>query len=312
MRILVTGASGFTGSWMLQHLSNLVQTDLEIIALVNSKIPSDTEKNGITYIKGDLLDFVNLKRHISSLIPDRVIHLAGLNRGTLYELLNTNVVGTKNLLDVLQSINDKCRVLVISSSSGYGYAGDHPISETSPLMPLSEYGISKMGQDVLCEMFYKNKGTHVAIARPFNLVGPGLSSLFVCGGIIRQVIEIEKGKKQFIDLLEIASCRDFIDVRDAVAAYWSLLSHPEFEHMCIGKAFNVGSGNAHTISSVIESIEEITGEKYIVHLASKLAYISIPTQRSDNTHIHKTTGWSPKIPLKKSLRDMLEVARKNS
>jgi GDP-4-dehydro-6-deoxy-D-mannose reductase len=158
-------------------------------------------------------------------------------------------------------------------------------------------------------MFHQVKGTHVAMIRPFNLVGPGQSASFVCGGIIQQAIQIEQGKKEFIDLLEITSCRDFIDVRDAVAAYWTLLSHPDFEQVCSGKAFNIGSGQSYSISDVIECIEEITGKNYAVHLSEQCPRIPIPTQRSDNTRIREITGWSPEIELKKSLSDMLDAAR---
>ena len=133
----------------------------------------------------------------------------------------------------------------------------------------------------------------------------GQSSSFVCGRIISQIIQIRKGEREGIDLAEVISNRDFIDVRDAVAGYYTILSHPEFEEACAGKSFNIGSGKASKISQIIEYLEGITGEKFSVYLPDNVPRIQIPTQKSDISRIQKISGWSPKIPLVNSLRDML-------
>jgi GDP-4-dehydro-6-deoxy-D-mannose reductase len=223
----------------------------------------------------------------------------------LADLLKTNVVGTKNLLDMVLIGNAQCRILIISSSAVYGNAGNLPISEEIPCKPLSEYGISKTAQEILCSMYHRVRGAHIAVARPFNLIGPGQSSSFVCGRIISQLYQIQRGEREVIDLSEIISSRDFIDVRDTVAGYWSLVSHLKFEEICAGKSFNIGSGKTPKISQVIEYIEEITEEKYSVHLPDSPAQIQIHAQQADISRIQKITHWSPKISLKDSLRDML-------
>ncbi len=307
MKVLITGASGFTGKWMLRYIRRIAPQETELTCLVNSSIDLGIDSANINVIKGNLLKRDQFEACFSSVCPARVIHLAGLNQGTLSELLETNVVGTKNLLDTVLVTNPQCRILVISSSAVYGNAGNLPISEEIPCKPLSEYGISKTAQEILCRMYHQVHGAHIAVARPFNLLGPGQSSSFVCGRIISQVIQIRQGVKKGIDLSEIISGRDFIDVRDAVAGYWSLLTHPKFEQICTGKSFNIGSGKTCKISQVIEYIEEITGEKYSVHLPSSSYQTRIPTQQADISCIQKITNWSPKIPLKDSLRDMLNA-----
>jgi len=305
MNVLITGASGFTGKWLLHYLQRNAPQGTEITGLVNSNTHLGIDSPNITIIKSDLLKFDQVESRISSLHPDLVVHLAGLNHGTLSNLLETNVVGTKNLLDTLLVSNSGCRILIVSSSAVYGDAGYLPISEEVPCKPLSEYGISKTAQEILCAMYHQIHGAHIAVVRPFNLVGPGQSSSFVCGRIISQIHQIRKGDKENIDLSDISSSRDFIDVRDAVAGYWSILSHPNFEQICDGKFFNIGSGKAYMISQVIEYIEEIMAKKYSVHLQSHQSQIQIPTQQADISHIHKITNWSPKISLIDSLRDML-------
>jgi nucleoside-diphosphate-sugar epimerase len=305
MKVLITGASGFTGKWMLRYIQGIAPQETELTGLVNSRMDVGIDSANINILKGNLLKRDQLEASISSVCPDRVFHLAGLNHGALSDLLETNVVGTKNLLDTVLERNTQCRILVISSSAVYGNAGNLPISEESPYKPLSEYGISKTAQEILCSMYHQVRGAHIAVARPFNLVGPGQSSSFVCGRIISQVHQIRKGVKKGIDLSEIISGRDFIDVRDTVAGYWSLLTHPKFEQICAGKSFNIGSGKTYKISQVIEYIEEITGEKYSVYSPGSPSQIQIPTQQADISRIQEITNWSPKIPLKDSLRDML-------
>ena len=305
MKVLITGASGFTGKWMLRYLQKFSPQETELTGLVHSCLHPGIDRTGINVIKGDLLKPDQIEACISSVSPDRVIHLAGLNQGNLRELLEINVVGTKNLLDALMATKAECRILIVSSSAVYGNAGHLPISEEMPCKPLSEYGISKTAQETLCSMYHQIRGSPIAIARPFNLVGPGQSSSFVCGRIISQIIQIRKGERTGINLAEIISSRDFIDVRDAVAGYWVILSHPEFEQVCAGKSFNIGSGKASKISQVIEYLEVITGEKFSVHLPDSAPQIRIPTQQSDISRIQKISNWSPKIPLMNSLRDML-------
>ena len=305
MKILITGASGFTGKWLLHYLQRNAPQGTEITGLVNSNTNHSIESANISIIKCNLLKRDWLKSCISPLRPDMIIHLAGLNHGTLSNLLETNVVGTKNLLDTVLMNNSECRILIISSGAVYGNAGSLPISEKMPCKPLTDYGISKTAQEIVCSVYQKIQGAHIAVVRPFNLVGPGQSSSFVCGRIISQVHQIHTGERETIDLADTSSSRDFIDVRDAVAGYWSILSHPNFEKKCAGKSFNIGSGKAYRISQVIDYVEEIMGETFSLKLPGSPSHIQVPFQRADISRIHKITGWSAKIPLKDSLRDML-------
>ena len=203
----------------------------------------------------------------------------------------------------------RCRILVTSSSAVYGYQGASPLTEANPFQPLTEYGVAKAGQEILAQMHDRARRSHVTIARPFNLVGPGQTAAFLCGKIVRQVVEFGQGKRNTLDLFETQSCRDFIDVRDVVRAYWALIAHPFFLEDCAGKAFNIGSGRLYAISEVITTLEEVTGNKYPVRCPAAPAQVSIPSQQSDNSRIHAATGWTPAISLRDSLRDMLEAAR---
>jgi GDP-4-dehydro-6-deoxy-D-mannose reductase len=308
MKVLVTGASGFTGGFMMAFLT--LQQGVEPIGLVRSRSPSLFLHPRVTYETADLLDNDHLCGKISSICPDAIIHLAGLTHGSPDDLTATNVAGTNNLLDAGFAANPACRILVVSSSAVYGYAGDEPILESAPLKPLSDYGRSKVGQETLALAYGNTNDADIAVARPFNLAGPGQPGTFVSGRIIDQVIGIERGARTGLELLETQSFRDFIDVRDVVKGYFALLTHPDFSGDCAGRAFNLGSGRAYSIAELIKKIEEITEAHYSICLPQTPPPIPLPTQQSDNTRITTKTGWKPEIALEKTLRDMLEFARK--
>jgi nucleoside-diphosphate-sugar epimerase len=307
MRVLVTGASGFTGARMMQFLSE--QEGVTVTGLMRKTPATPSPGPRVSYVMGDLLDRDPLISTVAGVRPDAIIHLGGLTRGTIDALIRANVVGTKNLLDAGFAANPECRMLVVSSSAVYGYAGTAPIAESVPLRPLSEYGISKMAQDAYALMFHELNDAHVSVARPFNLAGPGQPESFICGRIVKQVIEIRLKKRSTLELQETMSSRDLIDVRDVVRGYWALISRPDFSRDCAGVAFNIGSGNASPLSEIITLMEEITGSHYEVTYPATRPRIPIPSQQSDNMRITTLTGWRPEISLKETLVDMLAAVR---
>jgi len=300
MRLLVTGASGFTGMALIRSL--ITDKYIKITGITRG---TNTQATGVTWITADLLDRDRLFELVASARPEAVIHLAGLNHGTPANLIETNICGTQNIIDATVRANPECRILVTSSSAVYGYQGTSPINEESPFQPLTEYGAAKAGLEILARMYHHARGNHVTIARPFNLVGPGQTDSFICGKIVRQVVECEQGKRDALDLFEMQSCRDFIDVRDVVRAYWALITHPRFVEECAGNVFNIGSGRPCAITEVITTLEKINGKMYPVRLPVTPSYSSIPSQQSDNTRISRVTGWAPRISMEKTLRDML-------
>lgn len=306
MRVLVTGAAGFTGTWMMQFLSH--EEGVELTGLVRKPSQKSLLPQA-SCIVADLLEREQLITSVHEICPDAIIHLGGLTHGDLSNLLLTNVVGTQNILDAGYKANPECRMLVVSSSAVYGYPGTAPITEPTPLQPLSEYGISKMAQEALALMHHAQGGALISVARPFNLAGPGQPPSFICGRLVHQVTDIGHRKKAALELLGTSSSRDLVDVRDVVRGYWALVSHPDFPGKCNGKAFNLGSGNAYPVSTIIAMIEEITNRHYDVNLPDVISPTAIPSQQSDNSRITALTGWQPEIPLEKTLRDMLAAAR---
>lgn len=307
MTVLVTGATGFSGRALLQFLDTLGRNDIAGIART---VPSEGKvDNQARLIACDITDRLRVTEVMQEIRPDYCIHLAGLTRGEPFDLFRANITGTENLLDAVVTACPACRVLVISSSAVYGYAGNDPIGEDTPVKSLGDYGASKAAQEKVALDRYEKRGMQVAIARPFNLVGPGQPDSFLCGRIVRQVIEIERGERENLELLETRSYRDFIDVRDAVRAYSAIVLHQDFERACASKIFNVASGAATPVSRVIELAEEITGRTFVVELPEDPPVVAIPFQLGDISQIKRVIGWKPEISLKKTLEDMIEEER---
>lgn len=305
MRVFVTGASGFSGRHMIRHLSSLPGERPEIFGGYRSS--PHPPLDGAIPVEADLMSRDQTTRAVRDVAPDLVIHLAGLNRGSLQELLEVNVIGTEHLLDAVRDEAPCARTLVIGSSAEYGYAGEGPVPETAPLRPVGPYGISKAAEELLALKYHRVHNLSVAVAIPFNLVGPGLPESFVCSRIIGQAIEIMAGERCVIDLARVDSRRDFVDVRDAVAAYWQLLTIEGFDEQCAGKKFNIGSGADRSIEEVVNFVRQIIGDNYAVNLPAFSPPEHIPTQIADITRIHDLAGWTPRYTLERSIRDMLEV-----
>jgi GDP-4-dehydro-6-deoxy-D-mannose reductase len=144
-------------------------------------------------------------------------------------------------------------------------------------------------------------GFAVDVARPFNLIGPGLPDHLVAGSLVRQFVEAGSGP---VRVGNTHTARDFVDVRDAVRAYWQLAAR-EGE----GGIFNVCSGTPTTIGSLMQLLQQVAGRETRVETDPGRVRGDDPVEVFGAPEkLHAATGWKPAIPLARSLRDMLEPA----
>lgn len=303
MKLLITGASGFTGRHLLRELDQEFETPLDVFSLYQSHEPEVVRNS--TNLQCDLTDYRQISGIAEEIRPDLIIHLAAQNRGQLEELLIQNVVSTGNLFEAVHQAGLSTRVLAVGSSAEYGYQGDAPINETAPLRPMSMYGISKAAASHLVLFYHRKYQIPAAIVRPFNLIGPGQSDAYFIGKLLGQMQQYDRGEIDQIQLKNADSERDFIDVRDAVKAYLAVLLHPDFDAFCSGKVFNAGSGRSTSVLEVFRLVKEISGKEYPFDKAQSSEKEMIPVQICDNSNINAVTTWKPEIALRKSLRDMI-------
>lgn len=307
-KALVTGINGFAGT----HLNNLLlQKGYEVVGTVK---PNNDHVNDPTFLQVDIQDFEGVKNAIGKTSPDFIFHLAALTSPAMSfknpaDTLTSNIGGQLNILEAvkqLELVNTK--VLVVSSAEVYGDAESHdlPLTELSPLKPLSPYAVSKVAQDFLGYQYFRSQNVKAVIVRPFNNIGPNQGPFFVIPSFAKQIAEIEKGKKEAIlKVGNLEAKRDFTDVRDVVRAYELLLSQGE-----PGQVYNIGCGRSYRIQEILDIFLKLTDANIIVEKDSSLMRPGdIPELRCDYNKLHRATGWKPEIDIEKSLKDTLDYWR---
>lgn len=302
MRALVTGGAGFVG----RHLVALLADKGCRVVSLDRRSPPPTGADGIAV---DLADAPAVERAIGESAPDLVFHLAARTpanapESTPAEWLGGDPVSTFHLLEAVRTKAPRARVLVVSSSAVYGHvpAGELPIGEEAPLQPVTLYGIAKAAVELVALRFHATHALHVVRARPFNLVGPGERPGMLTTTLAAQVAGITGGvAPPAVRLRHRATSRDYTDVRDAVRAYWMLL-----EAGAPGEVYNVCTGRAVDVGHLAERLIALAGiEVPIEETAPEPGAGDILAQAGDGGKIHRATGWTPEIPLDRSLADLL-------
>ncbi len=257
-RILVTGASGFTGRHFIR---NATAAGYQCLALCQHEGAQllDVEK----IYTGDLSDRSAINDLLSVARPDYVVHLAAVAYvadGNMKNMYLSNVVGTANLLDAL----NRCalpvkKILLASSGNVYGNATDLPISEQHPPVPVNDYGVSKYAMELAVRIHMKD--LPVIILRPFNYTGKGQSENF----LIPKIVAAFKRRDKTIELGNLDVARDFSDVRDVVQAYLKLLESPVRSGI-----FNVCSGHSIFLHEVLRKLSEIAAYDIDVNVGHQL------------------------------------------
>ena len=333
MNILITGASGFVGYYVMQALGdsqNLPQNIESLgflkspqsiipIPIPNVCIPLEDEQGII-----DVRDAARLKSFLSaSGIPaiDAVIHLAAQSfvpesfKNPL-ETFDINFTGTFNLLSALKETGFRGKILYVSSGDIYGLVDESslPIKEEYPLKPRNPYAVSKVAVEVLCYQWSVTEpDMRFVVVRPFNHIGPNQSESFAVSSFAKQVIEIELGlRKPVITTGNIDVTRDFLDVRDVADAYKLLLENENFYGINNKfDIFNVCSGSEVSMRSILNIMLEITGIDAAIKIdEAKLRPNEQKRIYGSSNKLKDHTGWQPKIPLKKSIEDILNYWRK--
>jgi len=307
MRILITGASGFVGRHAVR---DLVRAGHEIIGMVGPGQPSNLE--GVSAImEADLLEPQSLAAIVKTHQPEACLHLAGIAFVPVgwthpQDVFRVNVIGTINLLEAFREIQPKARILVITSSQVYGQQPrDHLITEDDAPAPDSIYALSKWTADGTSLLYARRYGMNIMTARPCNHIGPGQSEDFVVTSFARQLIEISTGtRSNAMKVGNLASLREFTDVRDTARAYRLLLEKGKS-----GLAYNVSSGKLTTIQALFDLLCEISGVNPEVQIDPGRFRATDTQPLLDSTRIFNDVGWKPEIPIETTISDVLADLR---
>lgn len=290
MRALITGASGFVGGYLSEHLE--AEGD-EVVGL-------DTEV--------DVTDGGAIRAAVLDVAPDAVYHLAAAsNVGSSWtapvEVLRINAEGTLNLLLACEAAKVD-RVLNVGSAEEYGKVdpADLPLTELAPLRPVTPYGASKVAADYLALQAFLGRGLGVVRVRPFNHLGPSQSGRFVASALAEQVARNEHLGNDVVFAGDLSPRRDFTDVRDVVRAYRLLVLRGE-----PGEVYNVCSGVDVAISEVADHLIGRADRPMRIELdPERLRPVELPVLRGDCTKLRDATGWEPALALEDTLDDLLD------
>jgi GDP-4-dehydro-6-deoxy-D-mannose reductase len=287
-RTLVTGATGFVGTHLLEHLGDEAAP-----------------------LEADVTDAVAVADAIRQARPAAIVHLAALSwvpeswrdPARAWEV---NVVGTVNVLDAVRQECPDARVLAVSTGEVYGNADRIPTPEQAAVAPLSPYAASKAAAEVACTQA-RLTGLDVVVARAFQHEGPGRDERFAIGSWTRQLAELELAGGGVLRVGNLDVERDIADVRDVCRAYRLLL-----EASVAAGVYNVATGRSVRLARVVDLLVDHARVPVTVEQdPDRLRPADIRVQCGDASRLREATGWKPEIPLEQTLADTLEAARRS-
>jgi NAD dependent epimerase/dehydratase len=310
-KVVVTGAGGFIGSHLCERL---LLEGAEVTAFVryNSRgapgllaLLPDAARRSIRTIGGDLRDPEAVRSALRG--QEVVFHLGALiaipySYVHPYEVADTNVIGTLNVLSAARS-ESISRLVHTSTSEVYGSAQTVPISESHPLQGQSPYSASKIGADALVESYYRSFALPVVTVRPFNTYGPRQSGRAVIPTIVGQALNGER-----ISLGSLSPTRDFNFVSDTVEGFLALAGSDE----ALGQAVNVGTGLEITIGAIAEMIVRLVGRDVPIVSSDERKRperSEVVRLICDASLATRLTGWRPLVGLEEGLERVIEFMR---
>ena len=316
MKVLVTGITGMVGSHFAEFML-AEHPDVEVHGLIRWRSPLDNIRAilpSITLHQGDLRDLNSLVALMRTVRPDRIHHLAAQSYVDMSfiapaDTLQSNIIGTTNLLDAIRIVGINPRVHICSSSEVYGQVkpDEVPIVETTPLRPASPYAVSKVGEDMIAYQYGLSYKLDLVRTRMFTHTGPRRGDVFAESSFAKQIAEIEAGLHPGpVRVGNLDSVRTLADVRDAVRAYKLLLD------MCpSGEVYNIGGTETLTVGDILETLKSMARVP-ITHVVdpTRLRPSDVTLQIPDVRRFYDATGWKPKIPVRQTLNDLLDYHRK--
>jgi len=322
-KVLITGITGMVGSHLVDYL--LENTKWEILGIVRWRSPLDNIEHLIDRINNkdrlyleyaDLNDLSSLLNVFLDFKPDYIYHLAAqsfpkTSFTSPIDTYNTNILGTAKLLEAVRLSKLNPWIHVCSSSEVFGRVSKDklPIKEDCSFHPASPYAISKVGTDLIGRYYAEAFGQKIIVTRMFTHTGPRRGDIFAESTFAKQIALIEEGLiPPVVKTGNLDSLRTYADVRDAVRAYFILLTNKPQK----GEVYNIGGSYICKVGDMLNTLISLSSYKNIkIELdQDRIRPIDADLQVPDISKFTKHTGWKPEIPFERTMEDLLNYWRK--
>ena len=318
-KCLITGITGSGGSYLCETILKK-DKKIKIFGTYRSKkklnnlikILNKNYKNRTVFIKLNLSNKKKLKQVLKKVKPDLIYNLA-FNadvRGSFdipEQIMTNNYLITVNLLETIRILKLKSLVITCSSSEVYGNVTKEeiPIKENQPMRPVSPYAVSKAFQDLISQVYCKSYGLNIIITRMFSYTNARRKNLFM-SAFADQIVRIERGKLKILQHGNLNSIRCFLDIDDAMNAYWLTAKYGK-----VGEIYNIGGSKIISVKGYLKELTKLSKKKIFLKLNPKLLRPQdVTLQLPDVNKFKKDVKWKPKVPFKESVKKLLEDCRK--
>ncbi len=311
--VLVTGADGFVGRWLVRAL---LAAGHDVLGAVQPGPPiddglTDAERAAVRWLPLELGDARSV-RQLAEHPCDAVVHLAAVASGgdalrDPGQAWAVNAAGTARLLGEFGRLRTEGLadpvVLLVSTAEVYGRGATRPLREADPTNPCSPYAASKLGAELAARETRERTGLRVVVARPFPHTGPGQDERFVVPAFARRLRGARRAGAKVVKVGNLEPVRDLLDVRDVTAAYLALLAGG-----VPGAVYNIAGGEGHSLGELFARLAAIVGVDAITEAAPELVRpADIPYLVGDAARLRAATGWGPRVPLEQTLRDVVDA-----
>lgn len=327
-RVLITGITGMVGSHLADFL--IKETDWEIYGMcrwrslldnIRHMVDDINARKRVHLVYGDLRDAISIDNVVKDVVPDYVFHLAAQSYPKTsfdapLDTLDTNIQGTTRLLEALKKYTPKAIIHVCASSEVFGRVSKEKleamngvINEECTFHPASPYAISKVGTDLVGRYYAQAFGMTVMTTRMFTHTGPRRGDVFAESTFAKQIAMIEAGLiPPTIKVGNLDSLRTFADVRDAVRAYYMLVTI----NPIAGEYYNIGGTYSCKVGDMLNFLISLSPMKDQIKIEvdpERLRPIDADLQIPDTSKFEKHTGWKPQISFEQTMVDLLNYWR---
>lgn len=292
MKSFITGGAGFVG----QHLKELLEAEGQEVIIYD-------------LVDGNDICSPKLEAMMAKERPNHIYHLAAMTAVPQsfqkpMDCIDTNVIGSINLLESVRRADLTCNVLLASSTEVYTPAiDDTPLNTASAVQPRTPYGVSKLAMEQMGAIYSAVHGMHVVVTRTTNHTGPGQDGPFALTSFAKQIVAIERGEQEVLEHGDLSSFKSYLDVRDVVKAYRLAIDMQPY-------VYNIASDETYEMKTLLDRLVAQAKEPIVTSTNTSLIRQYAPDKtRYETSSKLKEAGWVPEYNIERTLHDVLNYWR---